>query len=81
MRAEVWSMIDKKTLLEKAYMNYVAANLKMEKNDYETKVRWDEAPNPFIAWDIYKENMPERHKIIKQWLKAKKIYNKLKEEK
>lgn len=67
-------------MTRKELLEVTAANLKMAAEllkvyEKKWKEEWDAAPNPFIAWDQYKKNKPNRLKIINQWLDARREYD------
>ena len=74
-RRKIDSNMSRKELLEVTAANFKMAAELLKVYEKKWKEEWDAAPNPFIAWDRYKKNKPNRLKIINQWLDARREYD------
>jgi hypothetical protein len=73
----------KKAALDEAYNDYMAAVSNLRVHEAKWKAEWDAERNAFLSWAQH--NHPKKRKergvVIQQWIKARDIYNKLKERK
>ena len=76
-------MKTKKAALDEAYNDYMAAVSNLRVHEAKWKAEWDAERNAFLSWAQH--NHPKKRKergvVIQQWIKARDIYNKLKERK
>lgn len=72
-------MRTKKQAIDEAYSEYMAAVANLRVHEAKWKASWDACLNPFLAWEQYKKNRPQRTEVIQKWIKARDFYNNLKD--
>ena len=69
--------ITKRELLEEAEKKLTEAYNLLRVHEKVWQDEWDAAANPFVAWEGYKKQQPQRQTLVRAWLDAKNTHNNL----